>query len=117
MQVGVNYPWVDYGWDFGAGPPDWNGGRTSPRWFDRLDADLERFRELGITVVRWFILADGLTYGTGPEAPFVDPSDDRVWRFEPPALPDDILQHFDEALRRFDLTRRGLTPPIQLIPV
>ena len=40
MQVGVNYPWFDYGWDFGLGPPAWRGGRQTPRWFDKVDEHL-----------------------------------------------------------------------------
>jgi len=60
MQVGVNYPWFDYGWDFGLGPPSWRGDRTTPRWYDHIDADLHHLSEMGSTVVRWFILADGL---------------------------------------------------------
>jgi hypothetical protein len=117
MLVGVNYPWCDYGWDFGLGPPAWRGSRSAPRWFDHVDDHLDRFRQLGIAVVRWFILADGLTYGTALEAPAPDPFDPGRWRFEPPALADDLLQHFDELLRRFEATRTGTRPPIRLLPV
>ena len=46
----MNYPWFNYG------------------------------RNLGISVVRWFILADGLTCGSDNEAPRSDGS------FEPPTL-------------------------------
>src|SRR5690348_3844734 len=104
MRVGVNYPWRDYGWDFGLGPPSWRNGRSQPRWFDLIDGHLDRFRALGITVVRWFILADGLTYGTALDAPVLDPGTGR-WRFEPPAVDLEVLDHFDELLRRFEATR------------
>ena len=117
MQVGVNYPWFDYGWDFGLGPAEWRGGRSDPRWYDAIDEHLDRFGAVGITVVRWFILADGLTYGTGAEAPRPDAAAPRGWRFDPPPLGRDVLDHFDELLRRFARVRGALPRPIQLLPV
>jgi hypothetical protein len=117
MRVGVNYPWLDYGWDFGLGPPAWRGARTTPRWFDHVDEHLARLRDLGISVVRWFLLADGLTYGTGDEAPRPAETTAADWRFDPPALEQDLLDHFDELLRRFGSTATATAPPIQLIPV
>lgn len=117
MHVGVNYPWLDYGWDFGLGPPAWRGDRQLPRWYDHVDEHLDRFRDLGITVVRWFILADGLTYGTGDLAPRPDGAASNNWRFDPPALSKDFLDHFDELLRRFARTATASAPPIQLLPV
>jgi hypothetical protein len=117
MQVGVNYPWRDYGWDFGLGPPPWRGDRSEPTWYAEIDQQLQHFRNLGISVVRWFILADGLTYGHGIEAPLpgVTPAD--TWHFDPPPLGEDCLQHFEELLRRFDETNIGSERPIQLLPV
>jgi len=117
MNVGVNYPWLDYGWDFGLGPPAWRGSRNAPRWFEDIDAHLRRFRDLGISVVRWFILADGLTYGTGEAAPRLDATIALEWRFEPPPLDGDFVQHFEELLQRFGRTARADVPPIQLLPV
>jgi hypothetical protein len=111
MQVGVNYPWFDYGWDFGLGPPPWRGERTTPRWFDYVDEHLDRLRDLGISVVRWFILADGLTYGTGDDAPRPDGG------FDPPALDAAFIAHFDELLQRFARTATADAPPLQLLPV
>jgi hypothetical protein len=116
MQVGVNYPWLDYGWDFGLGPPPWRGNRQTPRWFDRVDEHLDRLRDLGISVVRWFILADGLTYGTGGAAPQREGASTE-WRFEPPAIGQDALDHFDALLTRFARTATGAASPIQLLPV
>jgi hypothetical protein len=111
MQVGVNYPWFDYGWDFGLGPPAWRGGRTTPRWFDHVDGHLDKLHDLGIGVVRWFILADGLTYGSDDDAPRSDGS------FEPPALDTDFIEHFEELLRRFARTATTDTAPLQILPV
>lgn len=117
MQVGVNYPWLDYGWDFGLGPTAWRGGRQAPRWFEHVDEHLDRLRDLGISVVRWFVLADGLTYGSQQDAPRLEGAAAAHWRFEPPAIGQDVIDHFDELLRRFEATATAAMPPMQLIPV
>lgn len=116
MQVGVNYPWRDYGWDFGLAPPAWRAPGAEPRWAAEIDADLRHFRALGLTVVRWFILADGLAYGHGPDAPRED-STARTWRFNPPPLDDEVREHFRFLLERFAAARDAGEPPIQLLPV
>jgi hypothetical protein len=117
MQVGVNYPWFDYGWDFGLGPPSWRGGRTKPRWYDHIDADLQHLSEMGITVVRWFILADGLTYGTGDDAPRWSGWFRRRWHFNPPPLSNEFLAHFSNLLARFANTDHAGAHRVQLLPV
>jgi len=117
MQVGVNYPWFNYGWDFGFGPPAWRGAQTDPAWFAAIDGHLQRFQNLGISVVRWFILADGLTYGTTGSAPYPDQANPGEWRFDPPVLPAEITAHFEELLIRFENANRALPQPIQLLPV
>jgi hypothetical protein len=117
VRVGVNYPWFDYGWDFGPAPPGWRGTRTTPFWYDALDGQLQRFGTLGISVVRWFILADGMAYGSGAAAPIEDPANAGVWHFDPPPLDTDLLVHFNELLTRFDAFNVTATAPIQLLPV
>lgn len=114
MQVGVNYPWLDYGWDFGPGPSSWRSGRSDPRWYDQIDGHLQHFLNLGIRVVRWFILADGLNYGTGNNAPYLDAGE---WRFDPSAAAPEIEQHFEELLQRFENVNRIAAQPMQLLPV
>lgn len=117
MQVGVNYPWFDYGWDFGLGPRAWRGGRNTPRWYDHIDQDLRHFRDLGVSVVRWFILADGLTYGRDDGAPRLRGLLRRKWHFDPQPLTSEFLAHFTELLARFAATGRANGGPIQLLPV
>lgn len=117
MQVGVNYPWFDYGWDFGLGPPSWRGQRRTPRWYDEIDRDLRHLQDIGVTVVRWFILADGLTYGIGDDAPRVGGWVRRRWHFDPPLLNREIVAHFSELLARFAAANSGTTRHIQLLPV
>jgi hypothetical protein len=72
FQLGINYPWLNYGWDFGDPPPGWAGADVAAwRAQNRRDivADLLKFKELGLFAVRWFLLADGTNYGFGAEAP------------------------------------------------
>jgi hypothetical protein len=107
MDVGINYPWYDYGWDFGAAPPGWRR-RAEPNWTRSIRKDLRRLGGLGIKVVRWFILADGLAYGSGPHAPHVDAG---RWDFLPLHLSVDFIQQFTMLLEAF--REAGL----QLIPV
>jgi hypothetical protein len=65
LRVGINYPWLHCGWDFGPEPPGY--GPRTPR--AELRADLTRLAQAGVRIVRWFVLADGFSYGTGAEAP------------------------------------------------
>lgn len=72
FQLGINYPWLNYGWDFGEPPPGWAGANVAAwRANNRRDivADLLKFKGLGLFAVRWFLLADGTNYGLGIEAP------------------------------------------------
>lgn len=120
MDVGVNYPWFNYGWDFGDAPPGWRSSGQDPNWIAQIDADLQRFRQLGIKVVRWFIIADGLTYGTGSQAPRPDTEQSRLgqWRFDdPPQIGEAFLTHFQALLGRFARLNRGERQAIQLLPV
>ncbi|MEO8077110.1 MAG: hypothetical protein ABI818_12325 [Acidobacteriota bacterium] len=117
MQVGVNYPWRDYGWDFGLAPPTWRAEPAEPTWHAEIDVDLQHLRSLGISVVRWFILADGLTYGQGPAAPQPDAVSGDLWHFDPPPLSAECQLHFEELLRRFAAANALGLPPIQLLPV
>ncbi len=73
LLVGINYPWINYGWDFGDPPPGWTGGKPVAEWRARqrqdIVADLLQFASMGLFAVRWFVLADGTNYGFGPAAP------------------------------------------------
>ena len=74
--TGINYPWLNYGWDFGDPPAGWTGGQD-PEAFRAaqrtvIAADLRDLAALGVTLVRWFVLADGLSYGLGTGAPHAD---------------------------------------------
>jgi hypothetical protein len=56
--LAVNYPWLDYGRDFGRSPWGYSGVAL-PQSRDRVAADFARIHSAGVSVVRWFLLCDG----------------------------------------------------------
>jgi len=118
VDAGVNYPWFDYGWDFGPAPPGWRSGED-PDWVPHISEHLQHFAAIGISVVRWFILGDGLSYGTGPDAPRLDrlaAGAKTGWRFDPPALAREFSEHFEAVLQSFAAQCAG-PDPVRLLPV
>lgn len=117
MEVGINYPSgpgtssPTYGWDFGVGP--WG----APNWKQSLAADLRQFREIGFVGVRWFILGDGLTYGT-PRDGHAPRLEGNEWRFDPPRslAGSNILEDFQAMLEIFRQVNAESGPPIRLLP-
>lgn len=106
MDIGINYPWYNYSWDFGTPPRGW-----TPRaaWTTHIANDLAAFQRCGVRVVRWFILADGITYGYGGYAPH---RSGNQWRFDRiPAIDQAVLDDFRQLLQVF--SRQA----IKLIPV
>lgn len=103
MDVGVNYPWYSYGYDFGEAPPNWRKIPKVPDWDTEINFDLKYLQDLGISVVRWFILADGLTYGSNQDAPTKGRSQlgGTRWRFNPPALSQLFRDDFQSLLEAF----------------
>ena len=86
MLVGINYPWINYGWDFGDPPPAWVAPPALASWREekrrRIRADVQAIATTGVSVLRWFVLADGTNYGTGEAAPQRDAFTGR-WTFQP----------------------------------
>jgi len=96
VQVGINYPWYKYGWDFGTPPKHWK----KLDWKSIVKKDIIELKRLGFFAMRWFILGDGLTYGKGNYAPHSDPAKKRQWRFDdPPELNKKFLRDFEWLLR------------------
>jgi hypothetical protein len=118
MKVGVNYPWRNYGWDFGEGP--WGMRRA---WEATLVDELRALKKLGVHAVRWFLLGDGLTYGTRAAAPTEDRQrlwhGQPQWRFIPPdaAGTRPIVDDFRALLACFRKANDDGGAPIQLLPV
>lgn len=82
MKVGINFPWINYGWDFGPPPPEWVSSIDEWRAakHQKIVNTLGELAELGIESIRWFILGDGTNYGLGEEAPRLRAG---KWRFDP----------------------------------
>jgi hypothetical protein len=56
--LGVNYPWLNYGEDFGLCGTH-HHGVSLPANRKQLARDFAAMRDCGISVVRWFLFADG----------------------------------------------------------
>lgn len=65
--VGVNYPWLDCGHDFGDKPPGYGPQGPVERW-QTLETELRALRQDGVRVVRWWVLAGGIGYPAGLDA-------------------------------------------------
>lgn len=131
MKVGFNYAWAGdlYGQNFGPvffGPP----ASGLPTWKTTLPSHLSEFKAMGLSVIRWFIMMNGLAYGRGlvvepngfiNRATFelpIDRSNDRagqenIWEFNPPDnLHPLFIEHFKLMLQMFRDSKTGL----QVIP-
>ena len=113
MQVGLNW-WAfnHYGKYFGH---QW-GSVPVPHWAATLPGNLRLFKQMGISVVRWFVLCQGENYGPRPTK-IPDPNlagvpdfllaalpeaAKTVYRFTPPpAMDPDIVAHFKQFLQLF----------------
>src|SRR5258706_297353 len=77
---------------------------------------------LGAATIRLgpcFFLGDGLTCGTGHDAPKLNRfamRDKAVWRFGPPALTREFQEHFEAVLQSFAARSTG-PHPVLLLPV
>src|SRR5271165_2674466 len=58
FSLGVNYPWLRYGQDFGTTDQGYSGVGLSDST-QCIAQDFARIRDCGATVVRWFLFADG----------------------------------------------------------
>jgi len=58
FSLGVNYPWRNYGEDFGSAGAV-HAGASRPETLEKISADFAEIRACGASVVRWFLFADG----------------------------------------------------------
>lgn len=115
MPVGYNLPWArnDCGFNFGPNPYDLT--QQDPLWKDSLPVTLAKLQSLGISVVRWFILANGWNYGPSPD-PYWAPPLGWVWSFDPPDTVDPrFARYFEQALQAFKKISTQ-DKPIQILP-
>ncbi|MBI2900545.1 MAG: hypothetical protein HYY17_10185 [Planctomycetes bacterium] len=67
FTLGINYPWVRCGWDFGRKPHRYGAGRCNVDW-RAVKTKLQGWRTTyRIALVRWFILVDGVNYPVGED--------------------------------------------------
>jgi hypothetical protein len=101
MFVGMNYAWRNYAWDFGL-PPTSDAGTPWGRraaWTTTIEDELKEFGVLGLKVLRWFLIGDGTTLGTGDHKPEKDPHRPGQWRFhQVPELSPEFLDDFAQLL-------------------
>ena len=117
MLIGINYPWIDYGWDFGNPPAAWVADENLSAWREakrkQIEQDFLLFASQGIFAVRWFLLADGLNYGMGEFAPR---KNGKSWSFNP--LPGDhpfyarFLEDFEFVLQVCSKNKLRLFPSL-----
>ncbi len=115
MQVGINYAWRNYAWDFGEPPASDGGAAWGARaaWSPTIEEELREFKLLGLSVLRWFLLADGTTYGIGAQRPVPDAQRPGQWRFhEIPSLSDAWLDDFARLLASCEAQQIQLLPSI-----
>src|SRR5215210_8103880 len=83
--LGVNYPYLHYGNDFGGNA--WGSyGVHDPTTYAEVDADFAKMASLGVRTVRWFVFADGRAGITYDAAGL------------PSGLDEFVFQDFDAAL-------------------
>lgn len=76
--LGVNYPWLGYGHDFGT--TAWgHDGVSAPSSTSQIEADFADMKEQGVHVLRWFLFADGRASPEFDEAGFVTGFDDHFY--------------------------------------
>jgi hypothetical protein len=115
MHVGINYAWRNYAWDFGE-PPHSDGGAAwgaRAAWFRRSRTSWPSLSCLACRCVRWFLLADGTTYGINQHKPALDAQRPGQWRFhEVPELSEAWLDDFTRLLVSCEAQKIQLLPSI-----
>ena len=137
MRVGFNYPWSfdKYGLQIGpytaSGDPAWDADRDPilgkpipkfklPPLFDNLSGNLQDLSAMGISVVRWFLVANGVNYGRAPVRTVVtdEVPSKTVWRFKLPATTDPRYAfHLRELLKVFRAAKMQIIPSFVDFPM
>jgi hypothetical protein len=137
MKLGFNYAWAfeQYGQNFGPVffPPPADG---LPTWKNTLPRNLGQIKRLGMSIVRWFILENGLNYGVlkvdpdgriseiglpvplpPPLIPPIFPQQPK-FRFEPPKTLHPLFgQHFRFMLENFRQQKMQVIPSLVDFPM
>ena len=137
MRVGFNYPWSydKYGLQIGpytaSGDAAWDADRDPmrgtplpkfklPPLFDNLSRNLQELAAIGISVVRWFLISNGVNYGRAPTRKVVKDgsSTNTVWQFTAPATTDPrYALHLRELLKVFRANKMQIIPSFVDFPM
>ncbi|WP_103653284.1 hypothetical protein [Bacillus thuringiensis] len=137
MRLGYNYPYSHLmdGSDIGpyihVDPAEWKkrndleatGNISSiplPPLFDHIDRNLRNLKNMGFSVIRWFILGNGTNYGPSPKrvirykmSYWKNPMPIVEYNFDPPPIIDKRFRRdFEELLRRFKAAKLQLIPSL-----
>lgn len=107
MKIGINFPWVTCGHDFGPRPPAWSG--APPTDWAEVETELVELRALGLEVARWWIFGGGVNLPCGIDVATIAkrqrfgrrfPAHAESWApFHPtPRLPRAFLDDFERLL-------------------
>jgi hypothetical protein len=130
MKVGFNYPWSfdKYGLQIGpftaSGDPSWDADRDPilkkpvpqfklPPLFTNVRRNLQELSAMGVSVVRWFLIANGVNYGRAPVRRTVTEGSttNTVWDFTLPATVDPRFTfHLRELLKIFRAEHMQIIP-------
>ncbi len=141
MLLGFNYPWSRFADGAQIGPQIWGDAVLLEKWnqlarngklsktdiplpplFDYLDRNLKNLANMGISVVRWFLLGNGNNYGPNPRKVIESvppklndlPNPKRtIYRFDPPPGADPRFKRdFAEMLEVFKVNKMQLIPSL-----
>jgi hypothetical protein len=88
-------------------------GEREQRGAPTIEDELAEFKLLGLQVVRWFLMADGTTYGINQHKPTLDPQRSGQWRFhEVPELSEAWLEDFTRLLVSCEAQKIQILPSI-----
>jgi hypothetical protein len=133
MRLGFNYPWARHEFSANFGPyfwvddAEWNKNNVLeasdqlpliplPPLFKHVDRNLANLKKMGFSVIRWFLLGNGQSYGPAPtrymkSITLVSPPYD--YNFNPPTTLDKRFRRdFEELLRRFKAAQLQLIPSL-----
>jgi len=143
IRVGFNYPWSHELYGAQIGPDPWvspwdtewprqerlaASGKVGPPdiplppLFKQVERNLTSLKNMGIEVVRWFLLGNFFSYGVGgaQRKHHLVPPGFEIWDYDftPPARPDPRYKfHFEELLKIFKKTKMKFMPVFCDFPI
>jgi len=113
LEVGFNYPWPwdKYGIYLGSGSPP-GADPSLSKWVDTLKANLVTLQQLGITVVRIFLMGNLANWGTVQKREWNN-GKDWWWDFTPPSQLDSLFKdQLDAMFAAFAASQMKVIPSL-----